>query len=272
MSTSNDPQLQDDEPPKPFIVPHRHVEPSAVFEWLALGWQDFRKAPRVSLTYGLMVFAVSALMAWVTYRLGGYVLLISALSGFVFIAPLLAFALYAVSRQLAEGRVPSLRNTLRAMRAPAGNAMVLALILLVVFLVWTRAGVMVHVFFPLEGHPSGIDIATFLAIGSAVGAIFAAFTFAAIATSLPMLANRDVDVVTAVVSSVNAVLRNKPAMALWAAAIVVLTLIGFATLFVGLIVIIPWLAYATWHSYRALLNASQWPLLDHPQGKDRTQP
>lgn len=272
MSTSNDPQLPEDEPPKPFIVPHRHVEPSAVFEWLALGWQDFRKAPRVSLTYGLMVFAVSALMAWVTYRLGGYVLLISALSGFVFIAPLLAFALYSVSRQLAEGRVPSLRNTLRAMRAPAGNAMVLALILLVVFLVWTRAGVMVHVFFPLEGHPSGIDIATFLAIGSAVGAIFAAFTFAAIATSLPMLANRDVDVVTAVVSSVNAVLRNKPAMALWAAAIVVLTLIGFATLFVGLIVIIPWLAYATWHSYRALLNASQWPLLDHPQGKDRTQP
>jgi uncharacterized membrane protein len=270
MITGDESPLQDDEPPKPFIVPHRQVEPSAVFEWLALGWQDFRRAPRVSLTYGLMIFAVSALMAWVTYRLGGYVLLISALSGFVFIAPLLAFALYSVSRQLAEGRVPSLCNTLRAMRAPAGNAMVLALILLVVFLVWTRAGVMVHVFFPLEGHPSGIDIVTFLAIGSAVGAIFAAFTFAAIATSLPMLANRDVDVVTAVVSSVNAVLRNKPAMALWAASIVALTLIGFATLLVGLIVIIPWLAYATWHSYRAMLDVSDWPALNSPADKSTT--
>lgn len=267
MSTSNASESPNDEPHQPFIAPHREVKPSAVFEWLALGWQDFRKAARVSLTYGLMIFAGSVLMAWLTYRLGGLVLLLSTLSGFIFIAPLLAFALYSVSRQLSEGREPSLRQTLRSMRAPMGNAMVFALVLLIVFLIWTRAGLMVHVFFPLEGHPRWIDVATFLAIGSTVGAMFAAFTFAAVATSLPMLANRDVDIVTAVVSSINAVLRNKPTMALWAATIVVLTLIGFATAFVGLIVIIPWLAYATWHSYRALLDVSEWPVLGGPEKK-----
>jgi uncharacterized membrane protein len=86
-----------------------------------------------------------------------------------------------------------------------------------------------------------------------------------VATSLPMLANRDVDVVTAVVSSINVVLRNKPAMIVWAACIVCLTLLGFATAFLGLIVIIPWLAYATWHSYREALDVSQWPILRDPE-------
>jgi uncharacterized membrane protein len=245
----------------PFVAPHRQLGAFDVLDWLALGWQDFRKAPRVSLTYGFGVFLVSALVAWLAFRLGGFILLLSALSGFIFVAPLLAFALYSVSRQLCEGREPSLRRTIRAMRRPAGNAMVFALILLVIFMIWARAGMMVHVFFPMDGSPDWGDVATFLGVGSAVGALFAAFTFAAVATSLPMLANRDVDVVTAVVSSINVVLRNKPAMFIWALTIVALTAVGFLTLFVGLIVIIPWLAYATWHSYRAALDVSDWPIL-----------
>jgi uncharacterized membrane protein len=138
---------------RPFLAPHRQLQPAAALRWLKLGWADFRAAPRVSLVYGLMVFAVSALVAWLAYELGGIVLLLSALSGFVFVAPLLAFALYSVSRQICEGRKPSLRHTYRAMRRPAGNAMVFALVLLVVFLIWARAGMMVHVFFPLDGQP-----------------------------------------------------------------------------------------------------------------------
>jgi uncharacterized membrane protein len=249
----------------PFVVPHRDLETTAVFGWLALGWRDFKAAPRVSLTYGFFVFLATALIAWLAYVLGGYVLLLSALSGFIFIAPLLAFALYSVSRQICEGREPSLRRTFRAMRRPFSNAMVFALVLLIVFMIWARAGMMVHVFFPVEGEPEWGEVLTFLGIGSAVGSIFAAFTFAAAACSLPMMANRDVDVVTAVVSSINVVLRNKPAMSLWAVTIVVLTAVGFLTAFIGLIVVIPWLAYATWHSYRAALDVSDWPILQEGQ-------
>lgn len=245
-----------------FVVPCRDLPVTAAIGWLRLGWKDFVAAPRVSLVYGLFVFAVTASIAWIAWLLGSYVLLISVLSGFVFIAPLLAFALYSVSRQLSEGKEPSLRRTLRAMKSPLGNAAIFALVLLVIFLVWARAGLMVHVFFPMDGHPKPADILTFLAIGSAVGSIFAAFTFAATACSLPMLANRDVDVVTAVVSSINAVLRNKYAMAFWAMTIVVLTLVGFATALVGLVVIIPWLAYSTWHGYRQTLDVAAWPKLD----------
>lgn len=259
---STDPARHRQTDTRSFVVSCRDLSPTDPFRWLALGWRDFRAAPRVSLVYGLFVFLASAALAWLAWTLGGFVLLLSALSGFIFIAPLLAFALYSVSRQLSEGRTPSLRQTLRAMRKPLGNAAIFALVLLVVFLVWARAGMMVHVFFPVDGRPQVSDIVTFLAVGSAVGSLFAAFTFAAAACSLPMLANRDVDVVTAVVSSINAVLRNKWTMAVWAALIVVITAIGLATALLGLIVVIPWLAYATWHSYRAALDVSEWPTLD----------
>lgn len=248
-------------PPKTLIVPSRDLETGAAFGWLRIGWQDFMNAKRVSLAYGFFVFLVCALIAWLALKLGGYVLLISVLSGFIFIAPMLAFGLYSVSRQLCEGREPSLRSTLRAIRRPLGNSMVYTLVLLVVFLLWARAGMMVQVFFPLEGDPDWGKIITFLAIGSAVGSIFACISFATSVFSLPMLANRDIDVITAALSSINAVLRNKPAMFVWAILICLLTAVGFLTAGIGLIVIIPWLAYATWRGYRAALDPTGWPVL-----------
>ena len=248
-------------PPKNLIVPSRDLAPAVAFRWLRDGWADFRNAPRVSLVYGLAVFLISICVAWLAWELGGYVLLISALSGFVFVAPMLAFGLYSVSRQLCQGNTPSLRHTLRAIKKPLGNSMIFTLVLLVVFLLWARAGMMVQVFFPYGQDPEWDHIATFLLIGTAVGSIFASVSFAASVFSLPMLANRDIDVITAVISSINAVLRNKLPMFVWALLISVLTILGFLTAGIGLIVIIPWLAYATWHGYRDGLDVSDWPIL-----------
>ena len=133
-----------------FIVPCADLPVTSALQWLALGWKDFMAAPRISLIYGLFVFLVNAIIAWTAWRLGGYVLLLSALSGFIFIAPLLAFSLYSVSRQLCQGIEPSLGRTIRAMKRPLGNAAIFALILLIIFLVWARAGLLVHVFFPVD--------------------------------------------------------------------------------------------------------------------------
>ena len=243
------------------IVPCRSLKTGVAFDWLRAGWKDFGNARRISLIYGFFVFLVSVLIAWLAWKLGGFVLLFSALSGFVFVAPMLAFGLYSVSRQLCEGKTPDLAHTIDAIKRPLGNAMVYTLVLLVVFLLWARAGMMVQVFFPMGGDPEWGHIVTFLLIGSAVGSIFASVSFAASVFSLPMLANRDIDVITAVISSINAVLRNKPAMLVWAFLICSLTLVGFLTVGIGLIVIIPWLAYATWHGYRAALDVSEWSKL-----------
>ena len=243
----------------PFVAPCRQLPASAPLRWIRRGWQDFRQAPAQSLAYGLVISALSWGVTGIGLRMGSYWAVLVLLSGFVFVAPVLALGLYSISRQLGAGLRPSLGRCLVEQRRSLGTAMVFALALLVVFLVWARAGSMLHVFFPAEARPDWLQLGKFLAIGSAVGSVFALVTFAFSAFSLPMICDRDTDAITAVVTSVNAVLRNKPAMGVWVLLIVALTAVGFATALLGLAVTIPLLGYATWHGYRDTIDASAWP-------------
>jgi uncharacterized membrane protein len=244
---------------RPFVAPCRKLAAGAPLGWLKLGWQDFRRAPGQSLAYGLVIAALSWVVTAIGLKMGSYWAVLVLLSGFVFVAPVLALGLYSISRQLSAGMKPSLGRCFGEQRRGLGTAMVFALALLVVFLVWARAGSMLHVFFPVEAHPDWRQLAGFLAIGSAVGSVFALVTFAFSAFSLPMICDRDADAITAVVTSVNAVLRNKPAMLVWILLIVLLTAVGFATALLGLAITIPLLGYATWHGYRETIDASAWP-------------
>lgn len=243
----------------PFMAPCRQLGAAAPATWLRKGWADFRAAPAQSLAYGAAITLISWLVTGIGLKFGSYWSALILLSGFVFVAPLLALGLYSISRQLGEGAVPSLARSVDSMRKSMGTAMVYALGLLVLFLVWARAGSMVHVFFPPNANPTWVDLATFLGVGSAVGSVFSLLAFMFSAFSLPMICDRDTDAVTAIVTSVNAVLRNKPAMAVWVLIIVVLTAIGFATAMIGLAVVIPLLGYATWHAYEDTIDAGAWP-------------
>ncbi|GMU44440.1 MAG: hypothetical protein AMXMBFR25_24260 [Lysobacterales bacterium] len=246
---------------RPFVVPCRDLELHAPLRWLAAGWRDLCAAPGLSLLFGGVIAMVSVLVSWLAWQLGRFALLAALLSGFVFVAPLIAAGLYCVSRELEAGRRPTLVSSFVLARRVVGQAGVFALAQLVILLLWSRAGMMVNVFVPVQaGDRSGL--VEYLAIGSAVGSVFAAFTFATAAFSLPMIADRDVDMVTACVSSVHAVLRNKGATLLWGLLIALLTALGFATLFLGMVLLMPWLAYATWHAYRETLDASAWRPLD----------
>jgi len=246
---------------RPFVVPCAQLSLDAPWRWLRLGWQDFMRAPRLSLIFGLVIMLVSVAVSALAWSLGRFALLAALLSGFVFVAPLIAVGLYCVSRELGAGRTPSLRQSFLLARRVAGQAGIFALAQLVILLVWSRAGMMLSAFFPVDANDAAM-LLEYLAYGSAIGTVFAALTFATAAVSLPMIADRDVDMITACISSINAVLRNKPAMLLWAVLIAVLTAVGFATAFVGLVVIMPWLAYATWYAYRETLQPGDWPMLD----------
>ncbi len=244
--------------PLPFVAPCKRLSASAPLQWVKRGWQDFKRAPGPSLSYGLAIVALSWIVTGAGLKLGSYWSVLILLSGFVFVAPVLALGLYSISRQLGHGQAPSLARCFGAQRKALGTAMVFALVLLIVFLVWARAGAMVHVFFPMKANPPWQQVATFFLIGSAVGSIFALVSFAVSAFSLPMICDREVDAVTAIVTSVNAVLRNKRAMIVWVALIVGLTAIGFATALLGLAVTIPLLGYATWHGYQETIDAGAW--------------
>jgi uncharacterized membrane protein len=261
----------------PFVAPCRRLGTWEPVEWLRRGCADLRRAPRQSLTYGGVVVLLSWMLAYVAIRFGGYLELLALVSGFILVAPLVAVGTYSISEQLERGVRPSLRRCFGEERRAFGNLMVFALMLMVVFLVWWRAASAIHIFFPVDmATADWHEYVQFFGIGSAVGSIFAVIVFSAAAFSLPMLFDREVDSITAVVTSVNAVLRNKPAMAVWAAIIVLAVAPGFALLLLGrergapfalvmtlLGVTLPLVGHATWHGYRATVDASAWPRNEH---------
>jgi uncharacterized membrane protein len=246
---------------KPFAAPCRQLSADAPISWLKAGWKDFRTVPGLSLAWGIFCWFLSTVVTLAAWWTGGWALLLSVLSGFIFVAPLLCFGMYSVSRRICLGKPVHLVQTLKSARKPVANSLVFALVLLVIFLLWARAGTMVHIFFPSDGEVRLGDLAVYLGVGSVVGSIFAAICFAASVFSLPFIANREVDVITAVVSSINGVLRNRWVMLVWGVTVSVLTAIGFLTAMLGFIVIIPLLGYATWHAYRDTLVVDDWAIL-----------
>jgi uncharacterized membrane protein len=157
------------------------------------------------------------------------------------------------------GRRPTLSFSLSEGRAHLRESLVLGICLLIVLLVWARAATIMNVFRPASAFPTWRELVPFFGIGSAVGALFASIVFAATAFSLPMLLDRRTDAITGVVTSINATLRNKGTMAVWGAIIALAVLVGFATMLLGFIVLLPLIGHATWHAYRATIDASMWP-------------
>ena len=244
----------------PFVANCRQLSIVAPFGWLKAGLRDFRAAPKQSLVYGVSVALITAIVVMLAWNRGSQWILYAMLGGFVFMAPLCCVGLYAISAQLERGQTPSITRSFRAaFRRHIGNEMVFALVLLVIFLIWARAAIMVTVFFPTDGDASVGELATFLGIGTTVGALFAGVTFSASAFSLPMLVHRDVDSITAIVSSINAVLRNIPAMLVWLTLVVGGLLLGVATACLGPVVIVPLIGYGAWHGYLETIEADDFP-------------
>lgn len=247
-----------DESIQPIIAPSRTVGLDAPVRWLKLGWQDFKSIPRLSLGYGIVMLFIASLVAWVAWQAQSLVVAIALIGGFFFIGPAIAIGLYSMSRQLESGITPKFMRCVREGHKNMGNELVLSLMFLIVFLLWARAASMVHIFFPSFGHATASDLSLFLGIGTAVGAIFAAVVFCVGAFSIPMLLDRKVDAVTAVLTSISAVLRNKMAMALWGLVIMASVLVGLALGFIGLAVTLPVIGHATWHAYQEVIDASAW--------------
>jgi uncharacterized membrane protein len=252
----------------PIVAPARTLALGAPWDWQRCGWQDLLAAPVQSLAYGLLLAGLGALIALLSWRFGLLALYVGLASGFVFVGPFLAMGLYSISHQLELGRRPSIGYALRAGRNHLRDTLVLGLFLLMVLLVWARAATLMSVFQPSDAFPTWRDLVPYFGIGTVVGSMFCAVVFAASAFSLPMLLERRADAITAVVTSVNATLRNKAVMLVWALLIVAAVLIGFATLSLGFVVLMPLLGHATWHAYRETIDASQWPLA-HDQADNR---
>ncbi|MDF1724555.1 MAG: DUF2189 domain-containing protein [Alcanivorax sp.] len=254
MSNDNNHQEEDT---RPFVAPCHSIAPSAPLRWLRKGWQDFRAAPGPSLIYGFIMVGLSYLITAATWWFGNMGLYLGLISGFVFLGPILALNLYDISIQIQQDQTPTLKESLRQARHCMGDTLTYTVIMIVVFLIWARAANLIYIFYPVnEWHWN--DILLFFGVGSSVGAVFCAIIFTASVFSLPMIMDRRTDMVTGVITSINAVLRNKLPLVLWACLIGICLLVGLLTAYLGLAVLLPVLGYATWHGYQEAIDASDW--------------
>ncbi|MBP7607596.1 MAG: DUF2189 domain-containing protein, partial [Giesbergeria sp.] len=100
------------------------------------------------------------------------------------------------------------------------------------------------------------------ALWLAMGSLLAAPIFASSVVAIPLLLDRQATLWQAILTSWQTVLANPATMALWAALLMVLTLLGLGTLLLGLVVVMPLLGHASWHAYRDLVDADSLPLRD----------
>lgn len=234
---------------------------TAPFAWVRAGFEDFRNAGLASLFYGACFAAMGGLFL---LAFNHAVQLVTAVTtGFMLVGPFFAIGLYELSRQRERGETPRLLPTLLIWRRNLSCMSVYSLILIVVYLVWARASLVVFAVFYQGGMPSiesfieqitKFDNIEFMIAYLVIGGLFATLVFAFSVVSIPTMLDRDQDSITAMIASFLALVRNIPAMVVWALLIVALVAVGIATAFVGLVVTVPVVGHATWHAYRAVIK------------------
>jgi uncharacterized membrane protein len=230
--------------------------------WLARGASDLAANPGPSLFYG----GCFAGMGWALVAVfrGAHEYTTTLTLGFLLLGPFLATGLYDLSRQREQGRRARLLPSLVSWRANTAGLALYVMVLTIIMLVWARASLVTFALFFSRGLPTLTDFVAqvvsirhvdFLLTYIGVGGFFAALVYAISAVSVPMMLDRSSDSIRACFASVRALHDNPGPMLLWAALIVLLIGIGFATAFVGLVITAPLVGHATWHAYRAAVVA-----------------
>jgi uncharacterized membrane protein len=255
----------------------RTIRLSQPLHWLRLGWRDMRRCGWLSLLHGLVLATIGAtFLAWGHDQ---FWFLAGSFSGFLLVAPVLATSLYALSRALERGEKADIHVVLKAwlnwqhthvgkwtndywclvqfgaLLALAGTGWVLTSAALITLLapvpIATPLQFLNHVVLARDGF--------LFELWLVLGGVLAAPIFASSAVAIPLLLDRQATLLQAVLTSWRVVLANPVPMALWAAMIMVLTVLGLSLAMVGLILVVPVLGHASWHAYRDLVDASALP-------------
>ncbi|MCP5087420.1 MAG: DUF2189 domain-containing protein [Rhodobacteraceae bacterium] len=233
---------------------------------LGSGFKDFLSAPMFGLFFG-MVFFLGGLAIYLQLAVWGESWRILPVAvGFPLLAPFVAVGLYEVSRELEKGQKPDWATVLSSINLQKSREIPwIAFVVLFFFGVWTwLAHLIFALFFGLSRMTnvmSGFDIlftsegVMFLVVGSAVGAVLAFILFSITVVAVPLLLDREVDFVTAMITSVGFVLENLFVMLVWGAIVAALMVLAMLPFFAGLVVVLPVLGHATWHLYRRALEA-----------------
>lgn len=260
--------------PHSALVAVRTITATQPLQWLTLAWHDMTRAGWISYAHGVLMALAGAMMLMVAGE--RFWFMAGAFSGFLMVAPILATSLYALSRAFERGEPVSVAIVLRTwlnwqdgkvltwgdkhwslvkfgvLLAAAGTAWVLISAALITLMAPTP------ITSPLEfiKHVVLAKDGFLFELWLAVGGVLVAPIFASTVITIPMLLDRKVSVGVAVATSWQVILVNPVPMAFWGALIMGLTLLGFASMLLGLVLVVPLLGHASWHAYRDLLDVS----------------
>lgn len=246
--------------------PVRDISPRDPLQWLVAGWGDIWRAP-VSLLHGLIVTAVGWVILWFTWD--QMWLAIAAISGFLLVGPALAVGVNELARRLEHGdrKKLGIGQCLGAVPALGAALWVFAALLAGLFVVWAGfmtlwIGVMNvgNLGIPANlGELVGVLIAgprgIFSLIGLVVaGAVLAVVSFAMGVVTVPAMLDRGASLIDAIRISAKAFNHNRGPMMIWGGLITLLFALSVLTALIALIVVFPWLGFAMWRGYRALVE------------------
>jgi uncharacterized membrane protein len=235
------------------------------FHWLWRGGRDMLVQPLISFFYGLCFWLMALVVLAVFKNHPEYTL--SAVSGCFLVGPFLAMGLYDVSMHMQRGESPSMRSSLTCWQSHVKSMGMLILVMVVLELLWGRASLVVFaVFFNSGGMPTTATVLDavfnpqnweFIAAYICVGGFFAGLVFASMMVSIPMILDRDTDAITACITSLRVFVDHPVVSILWGALIVVLMVLAMLPSAFGLLVVGPWLGFASWHAYRASVRVTE---------------
>ncbi len=257
------PQSQNNQQISPSTLPTvRKMRAADIYACLKAGIEDFRTAPLFGLTVGALVSGIGLAiflgltvldLPWMAYPFA---------IGFPLVGPFAAVGLYAVSRDLEAGAAPTWKKVLATVWAQRRRELsFMAFVMLFVFWVWMyQIRLLIALCLGLVSFASFDEFLTvvftttngwvFLGVGHIVGAALALILFSITVVSMPLLLERDIDIVTAMITSVKVVFESPFVMLGWGAIVTLAVLMASLPFFAGLLVVLPILGHATWHIYR----------------------
>jgi uncharacterized membrane protein len=242
----------------------RQIAAADIAEAVGKGLRDFQAVPLYGLAFGAFYAAGGIAILLCLTAFGMVYLAYPLAAGFALIGPFVAIGLYEVSRRREEGRPISVGAIWATVRSRTEIGW-MAFVTLFVFVIWMyQVRLLIALLLGLNASFASLhefitvvlttnEGLLFLAIGNAVGAALSLILFSLTVVSFPLLLDRDVDFVTAMITSVRAVVTSPLPMISWAALIVILLAVSAMPYFLGLIVTLPVLGHATWHLYRRII-------------------
>ena len=233
---------------------------------LEKGLDDFWAMPSHLVFFALIYPALGLLLARLAVGYDVLPLVFPLVAGFALLGPVAATGLYALSARREQGHESTWKDAWGVLRSPSFPSIAaLGLVLMAIFIVWLYTAQSIYIWNFGYAQPESPE--TFLRQvlttpqghalilqGCFAGFLFAVLVLAISIVSFPIMIDRNVGPIVAVLTSIRATLRNPVMVALWGLIVTAGLIVGSAPALVGLILTMPILGHASWHLYRRIVE------------------